>query len=202
MRSLLPVSCNEQNDEHDKAAKKSPLTIYQWLEAWEVFIAIFTSKKRNRKHIQSLLTYITVTFRTCQSLARIGRATTNSSGWIEPLKKCSWATVRYDLRLMFGQPHQSNTRPIQPFKDAKIFMHPATRSHPIFKPKTAPCTQPKATPSLEASASVSTVEARSVKEVQSAHIFTDAPTVAGATLSLKGVTPIVSDSTTALTKAP
>ena len=40
-----------------KPKQKPIYTITQWSEAWEIYLAVYTSVKRNRKHIQAMLTY-------------------------------------------------------------------------------------------------------------------------------------------------
>ena len=86
-----------------KPKVKSIHNITQWSEAWETYLAVYTSVKQNRKHIQAMLTYA----RDVRTMAKL------SYDWLaydrqfrsdREKTKCSWATVRHDLHLIFRTP--------------------------------------------------------------------------------------------------
>ena len=105
------TSVQEDKDHNLKLVKpkqKPIYTITQWSEAWEIYLAVYTSVKRNRKHIQAMLTYA----RDVRNMAK------QNYDWLafdrqfrsdREKTKCSWATVRHDLHLMYRNPTQQHT---------------------------------------------------------------------------------------------
>ena len=112
-----------------KPATVAITDIHQWLEAWEVFMAIYTSQKSNRKHIQALLTY-------ARDLRNMSRQNYDWSAYDRQFRMdcqvslCSWSLVRHDLHLMFRNPQNSSQNPF-----------PATK-YPSTLPQTNTLTTP------------------------------------------------------------
>ena len=108
-----------QAAEGQKSNKKKSITnISQWSEAFEIFTAVYTSKKSNRKKIQALLTYA------CD-IRNMAKLNYDWLGYDVQFRvdrestRCSWAEVRSDLHLIFRTPEPQPSTPFPPRKFEK-----------------------------------------------------------------------------------
>ena len=122
-----------------KPKRQTILSIWQWLEAWEVFMAIYTQKSSHRRHIQALLTY-------SWDIRNMSKLNYDWLGFDREFRmdrestKCSWATVRHDLHLTYGQPqHPTPRQPTPSFQKPEYtqqqqpFLHHSNvRNHPLY----------------------------------------------------------------------
>ena len=152
LNCLLPHVTEEEDNHttavasgHDRSLKlvkpkrQTILSIWQWLEAWEVFMAIYTQKSSHRRHIQALLTY-------SRDIRNMSKLNYDWLGFDREFRidrestKCSWATVRHDLHLTYGQPrHPTPRQPTPSFQKPEYtqqqqpFLHHSNvRNHPLY----------------------------------------------------------------------
>ena len=112
-----------------KPKKQAIISISQWLEAWEVYMAIYTSIK-NCKHIQALLTY------SCdiRNMSKLGYDLLGFDKQFrldQEVNKCSYATVRHDLHLIYGQSRQTQYRNQNSFQRQELTPQPNQSQQPF-----------------------------------------------------------------------
>ena len=84
----------------EKPQPKPITNYYQWSEAWETYMAVYTSYKPHQGEIRAMLTY-------ARDLRNMARSNYNWLGYDRYFRldreqsHCNWAVVRHDLHLIY-----------------------------------------------------------------------------------------------------
>ena len=84
----------------EKPQPKPITNYYQWSEAWETYMAVYTSYKPHQGEIRAMLTY-------ARDLRNMARSNYNWLGYDRHFRldrkqsHCNWAVVRHDLHLIY-----------------------------------------------------------------------------------------------------
>ena len=88
------------NVKFEKPQPKPINNYYQWSEAWETYMAVYTSYKPHQGEIRAMLTY-------ARDLRNMARSNYNWLGYDRHFRldreqsHCNWAVVRHDLHLIY-----------------------------------------------------------------------------------------------------